>query len=180
MLKITVPGIEGWDIKNNVFVDSDDFTLHLEHSLVSLSKWESRWHKPFLTKEDKTIEETIDYIRCMTLTQHVPEDVYTRITDENIQMVNAYISDPMTATTFQEEKKGRSSREKVTSEIIYHWMISFNIPVEFQKWHLNRLMTLIRVCEIKNSPPKKMSLGETISRHRALNKARREKYKSQR
>lgn len=174
MLIITVPATEQWDDIKQEFVSTKEQTLQLEHSLVSLSKWESRWHKPFLTKEEKTFEETMDYIKCMTLTQNVKPEVYACLTNDNITQINNYIYDPMTATTFyMEEKSNKSNREIVTSELIYYWMISLNIPVEFQKWHLNRLLTLIRVCNIKNQPPKKRSKREIMSRNAAINAARK-------
>ena len=173
MLQITIPAIEQWDESTQEFVYSKAYTLQLEHSLISLSKWESKWHKPFLSKTEKTTEETIDYIRCMTLTQNVKPEVYSNLSVENILQVNEYIENPMTATTFIEDRDGKKSREIVTAELIYYWMISLNIPVEFEKWHLNRLLTLIRVCNIKNQPPKKSSRREIMSRNAALNAARK-------
>ena len=171
MLLLTIPPIEMFNEKTSEFVYSKETKISLEHSLVSLSKWESRWNKPFLSKDNKTLEETIDYIRCMTITQNVDPEVYFRLTDENINTINKYIESPMTATTFSDN--GHSSREIITSELIYYWMISLNIPMECQKWHLNRLLTLIRVCNIKNAPAKKMSRREIMNRNAALNAARR-------
>ena len=167
MLQITIPAVEQWDESVQEFVYSKPQTLQLEHSLISLSKWESKWHKPFLSKTEKTTEETIDYIRCMTLTQNVKPEVYSNLSVENILQVNEYIENPMTATTFIEDRDRKKSREIVTAELIYYWMISLNIPVEFEKWHLNRLLTLIRVCNIKNQPPKKSSRREIMSRNAA-------------
>ena len=175
MLTIKIPkGRELFDEVNNEFITSKAQTLQLEHSLVSLSKWESKWCKPFLTKDIKTLEESIDYIRCMTITQNVDPIVYRFITNEEMDQVNRYIKDPMTATTFSNNKKS-INREVITSEIIYYWMIALNIPFECQKWHLNRLLTLINVCNIKNTPPKKMNKRDVMSRNRALNEARRRK-----
>ena len=176
MLLLTIPPIEMFNEKTDEFVYSKETKISLEHSLVSLSKWESRWNKPFLSKDNKTLEETIDYIRCMTITQNVDPEVYFRLTDENINTINKYIESPMTATTFSDN--GHSSREIITSELIYYWMISLNIPMECQKWHLNRLLTLIRVCNIKNAPAKKMSRREIMNRNAALNAARRKKLNS--
>lgn len=173
MLQITIPAGEQWDEINQVFINTKEQTLQLEHSLVSLSKWESKWCKAFLTKNEKTDEETIDYIKCMTTTQNVDPNVYNCLTKENIEQIKKYIEAPMTATYFSEEHSGKSSREQVTSELIYYWMIALNIPMECQKWHLNRLLTLIRVCNIKNQPPKKMSKRAIMSRNAALNAARR-------
>ena len=158
MLTITIPEQELFNELTNEFVRTKSHTIQLEHSLVSLSKWESKWNKPFLSKDDKTIEQTLDYIQCMTITQNIDPMVYRFLTDENIRDINDYIDAPMTATTFPD--KGYPSREIITSEIIYYWMISLNIPMECQKWHLNRLLTLIRVCNVKNAPAKKMSRKE--------------------
>ena len=173
MLRITVPSAEMYDDSKNEYFRTKEQTLQLEHSLVSLSKWESKWCKPFLTKEDKTTEETIDYVKCMTLTQNVDPSVYNCLTNQNIADILAYIDAPMTATTFSNNSKTTSSREQVTAELVYYWMITLNIPFECQKWHLNRLLTLIRVCEVKNQPAKKMSMREIASRNAALNDARR-------
>lgn len=173
MLHIIVPGIELWDEKRQEFVQSGDVSLQLEHSLLSISKWESKWHKPFLLKKDKTREELLDYIKCMTVTPNVDPTTYVCLSEDNIRQIRDYIEDPMTATTFSKEEDSRPSREIITSEIIYYWMVSHNIPFECQKWHISRLITLIRVCNIKNAPPKKRGKRETASRYAALNAARR-------
>ena len=164
--------MEFYDEDNNEFIMFNEQVLQLEHSLVSISKWESKWHVPFLDGKDKTLEQIIDYVRCMTITQNVKPEVYNRLTEDNLKAINDYIENPMTATTFSDINQ-RPSREIITSEIIYYWMVSFNIPFECQKWHLNKLLTLIKVCNIKNSPPKKMSRQEILSRNRALNEARK-------
>lgn len=176
MLTITFPEEERWDDDLQEFAYYKAQTINLEHSLVSLSKWESKWNKPFLSQEPKTYEESIDYFRFMTITPNVDPDIWKRVTAEQIKQINAYIDAPMTATWFNEKEgqgKGRRSSEQVTSEIIYYWMIALNIPFECQKWHLNRLLTLVRVCNIKNTPPKKMSKSEIMSKNKALNAARR-------
>lgn len=178
MLKITIPAIELYDEAKDEFVFSKAQELCLEHSLVSLSKWESKWHKAFLSKEQKTIEETIDYVRCMTITQNVDEKIYNNISNENIKQVRDYIEEEMTATTFSNEKK-TINREIITSEVIYYWMISMNIPFDCQKWHLNRLLTLINVCNIKNTPPKKMNKKDLVRRNAELNAARKRALNSQ-
>lgn len=177
MLSLIIPANELWDERRQEFVQIDSQVLELEHSLVSLSKWESKWNKAFLSKEPKTYEESIDYIRCMTLTQNVNPDTYLGLTNAQINEVNKYIEAPMTATTVN-NKNDKRSREIVTSELIYYWMISLQIPFECQYWHLNRLMTLIKVCKVKNAPPKKMSKRSIMSRNAALNAARRKQLNS--
>ena len=173
MLQITIPGIELWDESREIFTQTKEQTLQLEHSLVSLSKWESKWGKAFLSKQEKTYEETIDYIKCMTITQNVDPNVYNHLSKSIIDKITEYIEAPMTATYFSKEQSSGNSREQVTSELIYYWMIALNMPFECQKSHLNRLLTLIRVCNIKNQPPKKMSKRAIMSRNAALNAARR-------
>ena len=178
MLPITVPATEVFDENLGQFLSIKEQTLTLEHSLVSLSKWESKWHKPYLTDAPKTNEETVDYVRCMTLTQNVDPNVYYCLTAQNINDIHAYINNPMTATVIPEGKKGKHSNETITSELVYYWMIKLQIPTEFQKWHLNRLITLIRLCSVKEQPPEKMSKREIMSRNAAINAANRKKYNS--
>lgn len=173
MLELLVPGRELFNEETSEFTYTKDTVLQLEHSLLSISAWESKWHKPFLGKdENRSIIETIDYVRCMTLNKNVDPAVYNNLTDNELSKVIDYIENPMTATTFREDKRP-PSREIVTSELIYYWMVSLNIPFECQKWHLNRLLTLIQVCNIKNTPPKKMGKKGTINQNHALNQARR-------
>ena len=178
MLEIVIEEPEQWDEKNEIFIESKKHILRLEHSLVSISKWESKWGKPFLSKEDKTVEQTIDYIKMMTLTQNVDSKIYNYLSNENIFEINKYIEAPMTATTFSKDNNQGRSNEIITSELIYYWMIALNIPFECQKWHLNRLLTLIRVCNIKNQPPKQMGKQELMRRNTAINEARRKKLNS--
>lgn len=173
MLQITIPETDLWDEASQTFISTKEQTLQLEHSLVSLSKWESKWRKVFFSKTQKTHEEIVDYIKCMTITQNVKPEVYACLTKDNLDQITKYIEAPMTATYFSDNKNSQTSREQVTSELIYYWMIALNIPFECQKWHLNRLLTLIRVCNIKNKPPKKMSKRDIWSRNAALNAARR-------
>lgn len=177
MLHIRVPAREFFDEEKLVFVKLDEYDLQLEHSLVSLAKWESKWCKPFLTKTEKTPEETYDYIRCMTVNQNMIHCVAYNLLPANVVSdILDYINLPMTATTFPNNKDKPTNKEIITAEIIYYWMITFNIPVEFQKWHLNRLLTLINVCSIKNQPPKKGNKKELLARQKALNAERRAKY----
>ena len=173
MLRITIPAIELWDENKEEFINTKEQTLQLEHSLVSLSKWESKWNKPFLSKDTKTEEEELDYIKCMTITQNVDPNVYKFIPLNVREEIKEYINAPMSATWFSEDKNTKSSSEQITSELIYYWMIAQNIPFECEKWHLNRLITLIKICNIKSQPPKKMGKKAIMSRNAALNAARR-------
>lgn len=175
MLQVTVPEQELFDESTSTFTHIKEAKLNLEHSLISLSKWESKWHKPFLTDEDKTNEEIIDYIRCMTMNTAVNPNTYKGITSKIISQVNEYIQDPMTATWFSDDKNPHNkSRKIITSEVIYGWMVGFQIPFECEKWHINRLITLIRVCEINNSPNKKMPMRQNIEDRRSLNEKRKQ------
>lgn len=175
MLQLTIPEREYYDNSKQEFIYIKEQTLVLEHSLISISKWESKWKKPFLSREGKTNEEASDYIRCMTLTPNVDPTIYSGLTKDIFSAVSNYIDDTMTATWFNEKasKKSGGRGQIVTSELIYYWMVAYNIPFECQKWHLNRLLTLIRICEIKNAPDKKMKRKDIYSRNRALNAARK-------
>lgn len=175
MLQVTIPAAEYFDEKTGEFSSIRETKLQLEHSLSSVAKWESKWQKPFIGKDDKTLDECVDYVRCMTLTPNVNPLVYWFLTESNFRQINAYIDAPMTATTFSEQENKQFNRDVITAEIIYYWMVALNIPFECQKWHLNRLITLIRVCNVKNSPSKKMGRREVMERNRALNEARRKK-----
>jgi hypothetical protein len=176
MLQITIPAVELWDERTQQFINRKEQTLRLEHSLVSLSKWESKWHKSFLDTKELTREESLDYIRCMTITQNVSPETYDCLTADNMKQINDYMGASMTATFFSDDKK-TGPRKKgggvITAELIYYWMIAMQIPTEYEKWHLNRLITLIRVCEAKNSPQKKRSSSEILKNNAALNAARR-------
>ena len=178
MLRITVPAGELWDEEAERFISTKEQTLQLEHSLVSLSKWESKWHKPFISQKQKTREETLDYIKCMTITQNVDPNVYNRLTEANFQEIDEYIDNPMTATTFSEDKSAKKKKEIITAELIYYWMVALNIPFECQKWHLNRLITLVRVCNVKNEPPKKGKKSDTMRRYAEMNAANRKRFNS--
>ena len=173
MLKITVQATELFDEETSTFSTIGGFELELEHSLLSLSKWESKFKKPFLTDEPKTQEESMYYVEAMVLTRDYPKDFVLNLSKENITQINDYVESTESATTFGEmpERKGRG--EIITSELIYYWMVAFNIPFECETWHLNRLFSLIRICNIKNSKPKKMSRSEIAARNRELNAQRR-------
>ena len=165
-----------WDGKREVFFTYPEkpVTFQIEHSLVSISKWEAKWKKPFLSKtNEQTKEETLDYVRCMTITKNVDPNIYYFLPESTVNEITDYISDTMTATTFGSSGPEKPSREIVTSELIYYWMTAFQIPFDCDKWHLNRLMTLIRVCSIKNAPQKKMGPNEIRARNRQLNAERR-------
>ena len=180
MLYLTIAlSSEGWDEEKQEFVDPITQTLQLEHSLVSISKWESKWCKPFLSGKEMPTEEVLDYIKCMNLTPDVDPDVYNYLTRNHIDQVVDYIGAPMTATTINEdESKGKVGREIITSELIYYWMVALQIPFECQYWHLNRLITLVKVCNVKNQPPKKQNQQDVMRRNAALNAARRKKLNS--
>jgi len=178
MLTIIVPGIEMFDEETQEFTTQGDFVLELEHSLVSLSKWESIYERPFLGAADKTAEEIYNYIKVMVLTPGVPEEVYNKLSNENIEAINAHINAKMTATWFSEMPGAPKSREVITAELIYYWMTVFTIPFTCETWHLNRLFTLIRICNIKQSKPKKMSRSDVAARNRELNAQRKAQLKS--
>lgn len=176
MLEIVIQSSELFDERTNEFIKTKEQKIQLEHSLVSISKWESKWHKAFLSKTPKTKEETLDYVRCMTLTQNVDKNVYLNISDYNLRLISEYIENPMTAVHFADEESEGKSKKSITSEVIYSWMIALNIPFECQKWHLNRLLTLIRVCNVKNNPKKKMNKRDIMNRNAKLNAARRKEH----
>lgn len=182
MLTIEIPPIELFDSKENRFIDVKAKSITLEHSLISLSKWESKWEKPFLSsdpKNKKSSEEMLSYIECMTITPNVSPTTYLALSEKNIESINEYINSPRSATTFGgTNKKPSFNRETITSELIYYWMVACQIPMECERWHLNRLLTLIKICQIKNEPPKKMSRSEIYARNKALNEARRAKHGS--
>jgi hypothetical protein len=172
VLKITVTMSETFDEEAQEFI-TQGVDLELEHSLVSLSKWESEFEKPFLSKEDKIDDEVIGYVRCMILTPEFPPEVFSKLSSENLEQIKAYIDAKMTATWFNEPKTAARSREQITSELVYYWLVSYQIPWEAETWHLNRLFTLIKVFNAKNAKPQKMSAKEAAAQRRALNEQRR-------
>lgn len=175
MIRISTPSGDFFDDRTQEFVQVEGETILLEHSLRSLAKWEAKWKKPFLSKKEKTRVETIDYVRCMSLTPGVDPRIFELLTESNLATISRYINDPMSATTFGNTKNGGPpSREIVTAELIYYWMIALQIPFECQDWHLNRLMTLIRVCEIKNQPKKKNKMDRSaLAERNRINEARK-------
>lgn len=173
MLKLNIQPVEFYDENLNEFVTIPGLKLVLEHSLYTISKWESRWMKPFIATKDKTNSEMLDYILCMDVTDNLTMETIHSIQQTDLTRILTYIDSSMTATTFNDTDSGSKSREIITSELIYYWMIALQIPLECEHWHLNRLMTLIKICNIKNSPPKKQNKQAMLNNQRELNKQRR-------
>lgn len=174
-ITVRIPaGSEAYDSERNEFLTVDrDILITFEHSLVSIHKWEQKWHVPFLEKTyEKSAEQTLDYLHCMTLSKNVDDYIYRLIPRQEMMRIKQYIEDPMTATTIKEVKEHRE-REIKTAEVIYCDMIMLGIPFECRKWHLNSLIMLINVCSEKQKSPKKMSRSEIVAQNRALNQARR-------
>lgn len=173
MLKITVPAQELYDPKTGMFYYTKPVMLTLEHSLLSLSKWESDWEKPFINR-DHTIREFNDYVRCMTLTQNVDPSVYDRLTDANRQAVQSYIDRKMSAAVIHDDGTSKRSTKFMTADLIYYYMVEAGIPFQpCEKWHLNRLLTLIRIIGIERRTDNKMSKADSARRHASINRARR-------
>lgn len=161
-----------WDSANEEFISVPKTTLRLAHSLVSISKWEAHWHKSYFETRDKTSEEAMDYIKCMTIDRNVDPLVYYVLSEKDVAKIEAYLNDPMTATKIYNPTEQTKNREKLTSELIYYLMISYNIPVEFERWHINRLLTLLEVFQVKTTPPKKRSRAELAKYYAELNAKR--------
>lgn len=175
MLRLVIPAVEQWDDAKQEFVSDDEVVLELEHTLVSLSKWEAIWEKPFLGSQEKTPEELLGYVQAMSKSPEIPPEVLARLTEKQVEEINTYITAKMSATWFNRSADGapKNTRETITAELVYYWMIALNIPIEFQNWHLNRLFTLIEVCNQKNSPPKKTDRKTMVSERKRLNALRR-------
>lgn len=176
MLTISVPLAETFNDDTQMFEVSESFELDLEHSLASLSKWEQTFEKPFLGSEDKSPEETLAYVMLMVVTPKVPPEIFARLSAENFEEINTYIHSKMTATWFREDKNQKPNKETITAEVIYHWMIHYNIWLDAEHWHLNKLLTLIQVCVCKNEPPKKQSRAAMIAERQRLNAERMAKH----
>ena len=173
MLRLIVPEVEFFDEETKTFTTVESCVLELEHSLISLSKWESKYQKPFLSSKDKPQKEILGYILSMISTPEVPENILLRLSQENLDEINDYIESTQSATTFGSMPERKGQGEIITAELVYYWMVAFNIPFECEHWHLNRLFALIRICNIKNDKPKKMSRHEIAMRNRQLNEQRR-------
>lgn len=173
MLVIQVPLSEVYDPEENIIKVDQSFTLEMEHSLATLSKWESFFKKPFLSDDEKTPEEIFWYIKAMVLTPNVPPGIFDHLSEANLEEIRTYIADSMTATWFSDRPSDGNNRQVITAEVIYHWMIAHNIWLECENWHLNRLITLVQVCNRENAPEKKMGPGELARRNRDLNAKRK-------
>jgi hypothetical protein len=178
MLKLFIEGTEYYNEETETFETVGSFELELEHSLFSMSKWESKFQKPFLNNNEKTIAEVLGYVEAMILNPIYPEDVVSRLTQKNIDRINEYIESKESATTFGQMPERKGKGEVITSELIYYWMVAFNIPFECERWHLNRLFALVRICNIKNSKQKKMSKSEIAMRNRELNEQRKAQFQT--
>ena len=175
MLRITV-GDEYFDEEKEEFTLKNEVVLELEHSLVSLSKWESKYEKPFLKDDEKTVEETLGYVEAMLLNPNISPEVLNKLKEEDILKIHEYINSKQTATWFNHLKKPPPSTEIITAEVIYYWMFTAGIDIQCENWHLNRLITLIKVFDVKNEKPKKMSPSETAAHRRELLAKRRAQY----
>lgn len=181
MYRLVLPSSEYFDSVNNEFITVPGKTYKLEHSLISVSKWEAKYHRPFLspTKGPNTRQEVLDYISCMSISEEIDPMILRSMSNAKVQEVMEYINNPMTATTFNEKNSNRrkaASNTFMTSEVIYWQMASFGIPYECEKWHLNRLLTLIRVCDEKGQPAKKMSQNDILRQYAGVNAKRRRKH----
>lgn len=173
MLRIQLGGKEHYDESNNKFVVVNGVDVELEHSLISLSKWESKFQKPFLSEGNKTNDELLGYVDAMILTPDYPKEVLDRISPEEMSKINDHMDSKQSATTFPISRETKGKSETVTSELIYYWMVTFNIPFECETWHLNRLFSLIRICNLKNAKPVKRSANQIAQERRELNAQRR-------
>lgn len=178
MLKLIVPGAELYNEVTKEFVKTETTSLQLEHSLLAISKWESKFAKAFLTQSEKTTEEGLAYVKAMIIDSDVPDEVLHQLSSENLSEINNYISSPQSATIFRELPVRGGRGETITSELIYYWMVAFNIPFECETWHISRLFSLIRICNVKNSKQKQMPKHELAARNRELNAQRRAELKT--
>lgn len=175
MLKIIVPSMDLFNEEDNTFTTVPETIIELEHSLLAMSKWESKFQVPFLGSSPKTNQEMLEYVRLMIVTPNYPENILSRLTSENYDSIKEYIESSQSATTFSNRSKAKGKPEIITSELIYYWMVAFTIPFECESWNLNRLFALIRICDIKNSKPKPMTQRELAERNRSINEQRKAK-----
>lgn len=178
MLEVIIPEDEFYDQSTNKFITIPSCKIVIEHSLISVAKWESKWHMPYLSDSPRSPIQELDYIKCMIIGS-IPNDLTLKtLSAENIKLIRDYINNPMTATTFQKNSKstGRGKKENTTAETIYAHMFAHSIPIDCQKWHLNRLLTLLRVCDLKNSPRDKMTKKQTAMWNAEQNALRKAKY----
>ena len=173
MLRLIIEGDESFDDETQTFSKVDDVVIELEHSLISLSKWESKYQVPFLSSDEKPSEQVFGYLQAMIIDPDIDPDVMYLCTQANVIEIQEYIDSPQSATTFGSMPTRRGPGEVITSELIYYWMVAFNIPFECEYWHLNRLFSLIRICNIKNSPPESVSRNELAQRYADLNAQRK-------
>lgn len=180
MLQIEVNGTQLWDEEKEQFVSTDSTVIRLEHSLVSISKWESIYKRPYLVPQRFSQKETVDYIKCMCLDDNISDEVFFAVYGDSslMKQIDDYINSSPTATTINDNDKKKRNSEKITSELIYYWMVANEIPFTCETWHIERLLTLIRVCNVKNQPPKKQSSKDIYARNKQLNAARRAKHHS--
>jgi hypothetical protein len=178
VLRITIfPHGELFDASSGTFKKAGDgYVMDLEHSLISVSKWEEKWEVPFLADTEKTDEQVMDYVKCMVVGPEPPPEIWARLTADHVKAIQDHISAKKTATWFSKKKPSGPAREIITSELIYYWMVTHNIPPEYQNWHLSRLLTLIEVCNVKNAPAEKKDPKTAAAERRALNDARRKQH----
>lgn len=177
MLTLKIESFEGWDEEKEEFIYIEGQTIHMRHCLASISKWESKWHIPFLSRKEKTEEQALDYIRCM-VEEEVSDTVINIIQTRYGREIESYMNNPSTATVVHHDKQEIGSNSPKTSEVIYSWMFQLNIPMECQYWHINKLITQIDYMNEQQKPPKKISKKDAMARQARINAERRAKLKS--
>ena len=173
MLQLKLPKIRLFKEATEEYVYYEPLTVKLEHSLISIQRWESKWHKSFLSAESLTQEELFDYIRCMSLNPDIDPTFVSRLTPDDFNKIREYMNEPMTATVIHRSKPRGGRPPIITAELIYYWMTAYNIPFECSKWHIKQLLTLVEVCSVKSNPGGKTR--GTAAERAAMNKARRAK-----
>lgn len=177
-------GDELFDEETNTFLHPVGKKLHLEHSLLSISKWEAEWEIPFLNT-DKTSEQSLSYIKCCVLDDDFDELLLNTLSDKNILDFNAYLSKGMTAkkiidlrSSLSQKRKSRrpASQKALTSEDIYYSMIQFHVWKECEEWPLQRLLSLLQLCSLKSNSTGEMSKSDQAKFYREENARRKAKY----